>query len=125
METYIKERCTPTFSLNVTEPDWVKITVTATIVPLSLQEGDRIKQTTIEKVTQFLHPLTGGDEGKGWKFGRIPHESDLYGLIESIPGVDYVDSLTIENPEYSEEASDRFLIYSGAHQITLQYNIQN
>ncbi len=76
-------------------------------------------------MTQFLHPLTGGDEGKGWEFGRIPHESDLYGLIESIPGVDYVDSLTKEYEEYNEEASDRFLIYSGAHQITIQVKIQN
>ena len=125
VETYIKERCSPTFALNVTEPDWVKITVTATIVPLSLQDGDRIKQATLERVTQFLHPLTGGDEGKGWKFGRIPHESDLYGLIEYIPGVDYVDSLTIEYPEISEVASDRFLIYSGAHQITIQGKIKN
>ena len=119
VETYIKDRSTPTFSLNVTEPDWVKITVSATIVPQSLQDGDRIKQTTMERVTQFLHPLTGGDDRTGWEFGRIPHESDLYGLIESISGVDYVDSLTIEYPELNEVALDRFLIYSGVHQIKI------
>ncbi len=117
VESYINQRCTPTFSLNVTEPDWVKITVSATIVPQSFTDADRIKQSTFSRITQFLHPLTGGDDGNGWQFGRIPHESDLYGLIESIPGVDYVENLSIEYPELSSVDLDRFLIYSGEHEI--------
>lgn len=40
-----------------------------------------------------LHPLTGGPDGAGWPFGRSVYASDLYALLDGLPGVDYVDDL--------------------------------
>jgi predicted phage baseplate assembly protein len=44
---------------------------------------------------RFLHPLTGGPEGTGWRFGRDLYLSDLAALLESLDGVDYVDALAV------------------------------
>ncbi|MGZ4568005.1 MAG: hypothetical protein ACXVFZ_14440 [Blastococcus sp.] len=44
-------------------------------------------------IAAHLHPLTGGDEGTGWPFGRDVHASELYAVLDRLPGVDFVDGL--------------------------------
>lgn len=46
-------------------------------------------------LTAFLHPLTGGPEGRGWRFGRDVHDSDLAGLLGGIEGLDAIPSLVM------------------------------
>jgi len=43
----------------------------------------------------FLHPLSGGRFGSGWEFGRDVYASEVSELIESIAGVDHVESLRL------------------------------
>jgi Baseplate J-like protein len=129
VETYLRDRALSTLDLVVTEPDWVKVTVTAAIAPVSFDLADTAQAAALSAVTRFLHPLTGGSAGQGWAFGRRPFPSDLYALLESIPSIDHVDSLTIASDPSLERDSaisplpddrrDRFLIYSGTHQISL------
>jgi len=42
-----------------------------------------------------LHPLTGGPSGCGWALGQRPHQSDLYGLVDAVDGVDFVRGLSL------------------------------
>jgi hypothetical protein len=76
----------------------------------------------VEALDRFLHPLTGG-AGDGWPFGRAPHRSELFALIEATAGVDHVDSLTIEaEPPFAQLDVDtrrRCLIWSGAHRVSV------
>jgi len=74
-----------------------------------------------ERLTQFLHPVTGGDEGRGWGFGDVPHESDLYAQLEAVEGVGHVRSLRfrMEEEEPGMLERRRFLISSGEHRIQL------
>ncbi|NEO93835.1 MAG: hypothetical protein F6K56_28020, partial [Moorea sp. SIO3G5] len=122
VEAYIQNRCAPTFDLQVTGPYWVDVTVTAEVVPISLAVSEAVVFGVNDALNNFLHPLTGGVEGQGWPFGRQPHKSDLYRLIESVPGVNYVNSLSIDLAEIPDEQKKRFLIYSGEHQISLGQN---
>ena len=123
VEDYLLARCGETFSLRITEPHWVMVKVTAMVAPESFAVADGLPDEVTKAITRFLHPLTGGTDAKGWSFGRIPHESDLYGLIESISGVDHVESLVIEMPEVDGDMVDRFLIYSGVHEVGLTVEI--
>jgi hypothetical protein len=116
ISTYLQQRIDPGLQLTITEPAWVKVTVTATVVPSSLAAANGLETLVQATISRFLHPLTGGQRGKGWIFGRQPHESDLYACIERIAGVSYVKALTINPPTPS---SEHFLIYSGVHRITV------
>lgn len=135
VEEYLKARCVPTLALHVTEPDWVKVTINATLVPNSLDGADAIRDRALRRLIQFLHPLTGGPSGRGWAFGREPQESDIYALLESVEGIDFVKPTlqqTLENntPKLTQlpliqtrpaaNLSPNFLIYSGAHSLQLQ-----
>ncbi|HXU35000.1 MAG TPA: hypothetical protein VN937_01465, partial [Blastocatellia bacterium] len=77
---------------------------------------DGLKQDVPERISRFLHPLVGGFEGEGWDFGRKPHLSDLYYLIEAIPGVDHITSLVMNMT--GDVDSERNLIASGSHEVT-------
>jgi len=56
----------------------------------------------IEKVNNalaaFFDPITGGDSGTGWEFGRAVSRSEIYALMEGIPEVDHVNILWIYYP---------------------------
>ena len=84
---YLLSRGTPTLALAITEPDWVEVTVTAEVVPVALEDADGLRATIITALERFLHPLTGGFDSRGWPFGRRPHLSDLYAVLESTRGL--------------------------------------
>ncbi len=118
VENYIRDRASPTLNLWVGTPQWLQVSVTAEVVPTSLEVADTVRIAVIQRLETFLHPLTGGVKGEGWEFGREPHESDFYALIEAINGVDYVRSLSVQPPEVAPNLAN-FLIYSGSHKIDL------
>ena len=114
---YIEARLAPTVDLWVVGPDWLRVSVTAEIVPLSMEMATTVQTAVLERLAAFLHSLTGGLEGTGWAFGRKPHRSDLYALIEGTPGIDHVRRLIVT--EEGEVRPERFLVYSGEHLITV------
>lgn len=46
-------------------------------------------------LTAAIDPVIGGAEAQGWPFGRDVFLSDLYRLLDGLPGVDYVDGLRL------------------------------
>lgn len=121
VKKYLAARCAPTADVWVAGPEWIEVSVTAVIVPDSLEAADFVGEVVAAALARFLHPLTGGPEGKGWAFGRKPYRSDLYALIEGVAGVDHVRSLAVSETPDSATISrlERRLIFSGQHDIVV------
>ncbi len=119
---FISARHIPVVDLFVVGPQYVRVSIKTEIAPASLEGESEIRLAIATALSRFLHPLTGGIDGRGWDFGRKPHKSDFYALIEAIAGVDHVHELKVGKFEESTGAgaTDRFLVYSGAHEITLR-----
>ena len=66
--------------------------VDAVISPAHPALAGRVTDAVKRELARFLHPLTGGPEHRGWPFGRDVYASDLCAALESIEGVDYVQS---------------------------------
>jgi hypothetical protein len=62
----------------------------------TLLRGDAVEAAVRSALTGYLSPLTGGDAGQGWEFGRPLYRSELYGLLEAVPGVDHVATLLLD-----------------------------
>jgi hypothetical protein len=92
------------------------VTVRAEIVPVAVEEAGAVRTEVVARLRTFLHPLTGGPDRGGWPFGRKPHLSDLYAVIEETPGVNHVRRLAVEETEIW---SGDFLVYSGDHRIAI------
>lgn len=95
--SFLEPRRLLTTQHHVVEPDYVPVVITTT---LRLQDGmnaGRVRQEAIAMVQQFFDPLNGGSEGTGYPFGRNVYLSEVYELLDSIPGVDYVEQLMLQN----------------------------
>lgn len=122
VKEFIDERKSPLVTLTVDGPVYVDVKVTVSIAPTSLEVANEAQMSVLELLNRFLHPLTGGFEGEGWGFGREPYESDLYYLIEAIPGVDHVINLAMEIiGTIQPDKRERYLIASGKHEVSCRF----
>jgi len=112
--------------LRVLPPNYVKIAVEAEV---SVRQGygtDTTEAKAAEALNQFLHPLAGGPEGRGWPFGRTVYVSEIYEVLEGVAGVDAVANVRLLASEGSfsmaEDGSLAIspfgLVYSDRHQVT-------
>ncbi len=123
VRAFVEARLSPVVDFWVVGPDWLEVDVKAEVVPLRMEGAADVHTAVLERLRVFLHPLRGGPDGEGWDFGRKPHRSDLYALIEETPGVDHVRRLdVIETPREGGARPGRFLVFSGNHEIALSGN---
>lgn len=133
VERYIKERCSNLAKLNVIQPSYVVVKISAIIVTKKIDAIPVIEQKAKSQLIDFLHPLYGGLEGKGWDFGAVPCISDIFPLFEKIDYVDHVSKITIQlynesNSKLTEiKRTDNFklpadtLLCSGEHEISAKW----
>ena len=123
VQEYLEAHSVPTAHVSVVGPLYVRVDVQADIALVSLEGASAVEQAVQQKLASFLHPLTGGLDGAGWDFGRQPHHSDVYALIEAVPGVDHLNSLVIDPNDDQDgvSATGRFLVFSGTHTINLVF----
>lgn len=119
----ISASCPVTATVRVVGPLYLRVNVNAEIGLASLDSAGSLALSVQNALAAFLHPLTGGFDGEGWEFGREPHRSDIYRMIENIHGVDHIRSLTVETLEDlpGSRETGRFLVYSGTHTIKLVF----
>ncbi|TFG44137.1 MAG: putative baseplate assembly protein, partial [Bacteroidia bacterium] len=114
---YLKERAfLPILDrIDVVGPKYTTINVRVKVKPVSFQESIAVSDRIHEKLTMFLHPLTGGVTGDGWDFGQALAISQIAAVIEDIKGVDYVQEIELKKvePGRTEEAS-------GVQQIAIE-----
>jgi hypothetical protein len=129
---YLDARRLPTADLTLLGPRYVEVSVSAAFVPTSFDDVDLIRQRVADVLTAWLHPLTGGPEGRGWAFGRDVYLSEVAATLEAVAGVDHLTQLTLSGRD--EAGADRTrdggrrvevadqageLAASGTHSITL------
>jgi hypothetical protein len=98
-------RCPITTRLRVLRPSFTQLILDVTIVRRagSNQNKDALNANADAALRRFLSPLTGGDDGTGWEFGRSVFRSELYQVIESLCGVDHTSRLLINGDENLDE----------------------
>ena len=79
-----------TTRLHVVPPQYVKVSVWATLVLRQDTDAEAIQSGAIDRLETFFDPLEGGPDRKGWPFGRSVYLSEIYQLLQDIPGVEYV-----------------------------------
>lgn len=90
---YLDSRRLVTNVIHVVGPRYVAVRVQMTVVMTAdtppAQEAT-VRGSLQRAVAAFLHPLTGGPDGKGWPFGRNVYVSEIYDILDRQRGVDYV-----------------------------------
>lgn len=100
---YLQARCSPDVRLQVIGPTWVATDVDVQVASTTLENSDATLSRVRDAIARFLHPVTGGDDGSGWQFGRRPRTSDLLACISAVPGVDHVSQIAIRCPPFDTD----------------------
>ncbi|MCP4368023.1 MAG: putative baseplate assembly protein [Deltaproteobacteria bacterium] len=107
-------------------PYYARITVTATVVPVTVDDASEVEKRVVEKLRTYLHPLKGGPLQKGWDFGRKICLPDLLALLEGVEGLDHVTNITLSKDDEQVEGDvplgPHTLPFSGDHIINLRRN---
>ena len=82
--------------VRVVEPVYTEIALDVTIVCERNAKQEEVSDKAKQIVGAYLHPLTGGPDGRGWPFGRSVTVFDLYKLLEPISGVDRVKKIVMK-----------------------------
>jgi predicted phage baseplate assembly protein len=82
-------------TLVVDSPAYVGMAVEATVVVARHASAERVRQAVNERLARYVDPLTGGPEATGWPFGRDLYLSEVLTIIQSVPGVEYVQDATL------------------------------
>jgi predicted phage baseplate assembly protein len=119
---YLNRRRTLCTNLQVIGPQYVQVTVTATVRVRTGASAGKVAARTVEALNAFLNPLTGGPASLGWPFGRNVYRSEILQLIQDVPGVDHVLTLSMQTDAGSSQCGDislcpTALVRSGLHQI--------
>jgi predicted phage baseplate assembly protein len=69
----------------------------------SLKAQSDLQSKLLERLYQFLNPLTGGADGSGWKFGEVLYRADIAALIQHIPGVRYLKFVELYAYEWRKD----------------------
>lgn len=83
------------FVVNVVDPTYSTVNVTATLVGQRGLNTNTITAAATAKLTSYLSPATWGGGPSAWVNTFIVRYLTIGGLLDDIPGVQYVSALTI------------------------------
>jgi hypothetical protein len=120
-----------TTDVHVIGPDYLQVSVICTIYVQRQSQPEQVKQRAEKALQGFLNALTGGPEHTGWPLGRAVFPSEIYQLLDTVEGVEYVTGVELraEAADYcrSSRLSQRGgielpgngLVYSGTHELRM------
>lgn len=95
LREYLDQRRLLTTRVAIRAPEYVWVTVQARVKAEPKAEPERVRRLVKHALYQFLHPLFGGPDGRGWVFGQALTIDKVYALIQKIPGVEYATELKL------------------------------
>ncbi|EYB66961.1 hypothetical protein DEIPH_ctg059orf0011 [Deinococcus phoenicis] len=98
VQAHLDERRLVGTTLEVRAPQLFWVSVSALIrVPPGSSRGLKadVRRAAEALLYRYLNPHTGGSAGTGWPFGRTLHLSELYSLLRTVPGGDFVEDVQV------------------------------
>lgn len=95
--SFLDKRRLLAVKLRVKPPAYQKVTIQAeAYVREDTKPADALRIAK-ERLSTFFDPWRGGDDSKGWPFGRGVYASELYALLSRLPAINYVENVTISD----------------------------
>jgi predicted phage baseplate assembly protein len=114
----------------VEPPAYQGVTVVAMMRARPWADPARLQRTATNALYAYLHPISGGMDGKGWPFGRPVHMGEIYALLQSLPGTELVEDVRLfaANPLTGDRGQSaqrvvvapNALVFSYEHQVRVQ-----
>jgi predicted phage baseplate assembly protein len=109
-----------TTDVHVKGPDYHAVDIETVLVPTHPEYAMVVARKAQSALDAFLHPLTGGEDRKGYGFGRPVFLSEAQAVLERIEEVDHVVSARFVSAPDADvfSISENRLASPGVHRIT-------
>jgi predicted phage baseplate assembly protein len=117
-----------TTEVYVVGPTYVAVESEVQVVVDSTADTGQVQTAVEQALLAYFHPLTGGEDGQGWPFGRTIFYSQVYQRVFAVPGVERVERLVLRVDEREQQECanvpipEAALVYSTAHRVTASYD---
>jgi hypothetical protein len=103
---FFKERMLITTRLVVTGPDYVPLTITATLYLKDFAIVADVKEDAAAALKKFYSPVEGGDDQKGWSFGADVLLAKIYAILDGVYGVDFTEDVSVSTTDATRQIKD-------------------
>jgi uncharacterized phage protein gp47/JayE len=124
---YLNARRLLTSEVIVAPPRYKKVKIEASVLARPTANLAEVKTKVEAALNNYLHPLTGEDDGQGWPLGGDVLYSEVFRQILNVVGVQTISDLrTVVDGERLGRCEDAaipadFLVYSDGHTIDVEY----
>ena len=94
---FLDERRLLTVRHHIIPPEFVVVKITAQLWLTEGADAQNVTQIAVQQLRKFFDPLQGGHQGTGWNFGRPVYISEVYKILDNVPGVDYVKKVRLQD----------------------------
>lgn len=117
--------------LLVEPPRYRWLTVTARLRAARRVDRNHLQGVVLEALYRYYNPVTGGPDHDGWPFGRTVIPGEIYGLLQTLPGVDLVEEIELyeADPRTGQRGQDALpyltlepheLVFSYRHKVLVE-----
>ena len=96
---FLDERRILTTRHHVVGPSYLRVEISADLALHSDAPPDKTLADGHQALVAYYDPLTGGADQQGWPFGRAVYISEVSGVLERVPLVDYVENIQLTAPD--------------------------
>ncbi len=113
--------------LAVEPPFYQGITVVAKVTARPRVDPADLRDRALVALYEYFNPLTGGQDGVGWPFGRPVQAGEVFGVLQGVIGTELVDDVLLfaadpitgerSDPIQRLEVDKNALVFSFEHQV--------
>jgi predicted phage baseplate assembly protein len=133
---YLDERRPVGVTVQLLPVQFRAVSVVVDVQGAAAADPYRIEEDLVHALNVYVNPLVGGSllgPGRGWEFGRTLNQGELYGVIHSVEGVEFVRVLRMFETDLAtggrrEQASGTHvvlepgeLVASGTHLVQVSH----
>jgi predicted phage baseplate assembly protein len=110
----------------VEPPEYQGVTVVAKLRARPRTDPRRLERDALEALYDYLDPIFGGPEGRGWPFGRPVLTGDVYSVLQRVRGTDLVEEarLFAADPTTGRRGKEAERIELGPYALVFSYEHQ-
>ena len=97
LDAYLEDRRLLTTRLDIRSPAYYWVAAQVKLRAAPGVERTEVEKQVLARLYQFLNPLSGGSDGKGWPFGRHLFVSDIYQCLQGVPNIQFIRSVEMFN----------------------------
>ncbi|MFI7452299.1 putative baseplate assembly protein [Nonomuraea sp. NPDC049714] len=128
--TYLDERRCLGARILVEPPSYQGVTVVAELRAGSAVNHEEVRARALSALYTYLNPVTGGQWGTGWPFGRPVQAGEVHAILQQVEGVDLIDEILLfeadpvtgrrGDPVQQITLKPDTLVFSYGHQIKVE-----